>query len=112
MNSFYNKEKKLHHTLTMSYDIILSKLPFQDGAKTVIYRTETPNQVTWEDLFSFIEEKTKVPRKFISANDAWGRRIDGGKKDKYPGFKFDNYLMYSKYGVATNSAFITVSLKP
>jgi hypothetical protein len=90
-------------------DIILSQIPFADGNKTIIFRTEQPHQTTWENIFSFIEEQAKIPRKFISMGDESGHRISG-KWLKYPKFTYEKYLLYTTNGKPTKAAFVSVYL--
>ena len=49
----------------MPSDIILSDVPTKYGNKSLIMRAIQPENVTWDDIFNFIENKTTMPRKFI-----------------------------------------------
>lgn len=92
----------------MPTDIILADMPFQTGRKTIIYRSEEPKNLTWDFIFSFIHEKTKVPIRYLAANTYKGRIY--GKKTKYPPFIYEDYRMRNLNGELVPAAYITILL--
>ena len=62
----------------MSVEIILSQVPLPHGNKsTFILRVDEPHSVTWNQIFDFCEEKSKLPRRFIKASNYDGKCIMG-----------------------------------
>ncbi len=93
----------------MTTDIILADIPFKEGKKTIIYRTEEPEKLTWDFIFAYIHEKTKIPIKYLAANDNKGYRIRA-KNKTYPPFIYENYRMCISDGTPVPAAYITIHL--
>jgi hypothetical protein len=93
----------------MPTDIILADMPFQTGKKTIIHRCEEPKNLTWDFIFSFAHEKTKIPIKFLGAITYKGERIYG-KNKTYPPFIYEDYRMRSLNGELVPAAYITMLL--
>ena len=57
-----NVFNKINYSQTniMPSDIILSDVPTKYGNKSIIMRAIQPENVTWDDIFNFIENKTTM----------------------------------------------------
>ena len=93
----------------MSTDIILADIPFKEGKKTIIYRTEEPEKLTWDFIFAYINGHTGIPIKYLAANDDKGYRIRR-KNNSYPPFIYENYRMRTLNGTLVPAAYITIHL--
>jgi len=97
----------ISQTNIMPSDIILSDVPTKYGNKSLIMRAIQPENVTWDDIFNFIENKTTMPRKFIV-----GSRADGGyvygKYNNYPPFNYIKHAFINQDGVITNTALVNI----
>ena len=92
----------------MTTDIILSNVPLKRGKSTsIIMRSPDPQSLTWDMIFNFIEDKTKMPRKYIAGRDANGKYIYG-RLSQYPLWNFDDYRLRTTDGVYVNSAVVTM----
>ena len=62
----------------MAVEIILSKVPMPHGKNsTFILRVDDPYNVNWEQIFTFCEEKSTLPRRFMRACNFNGKWIMG-----------------------------------
>ena len=92
----------------MLTDIVLSKVPFPYGKyASIIMRVSDPTSVTWETIFAFIEQKSKLPRCFLAGSNSKGKYIYG-KYSKYPPWIFDDYRLYKINGTHTMSALVNI----
>ena len=104
MQFCFNHEVKTN----MTTDIILSQVPTSNNKKaSIIMRTTDPYSVTWDLIFSFIEQHSKIPRKFVTGVDSNGKYIYG-KKTSYPVWLYDDYRLRLKNGTLASGAFITI----
>ena len=95
-------------SINMLTDIVLSKVPFPRGRYTsIIMRVPDPTSVTWEGIFAFIEQKTKLPRCFLAGSNSEGKYIYG-KYPKYPPWVFDDYRLCRMNGTHTMSALVNI----
>jgi hypothetical protein len=96
----------------MPTDIILSKVPFPHGnSETIIMRVEDPTKLTWESIFTFIENRTNMPRCIIAGTDSNGKYIYG-KCTEYPPWIYNNYRLSEVNGTKIASAFICIHSTP
>jgi len=96
----------------MTIDIILAKVPLPHGQNTTfIMRVDNPNEITWNKIFDFCEEKSKIPRRFIKACNFDGKIISG-RIDQRALFNYDKFRLRSQDGKYINSAFISMGLAP
>ena len=96
----------------MSIDIILSKVPMPHGKNTTfIMRVDNPKEITWNKIFDFCEERSKLPRRFIKACNFDGKMILG-KIDQREPFDYDKFRLRSQDGKYIKSAFISMGLTP
>ncbi len=92
----------------MSVDIILSQVPLPHGNKsTFILRVDEPYNVTWDQIFNFCEEKSKLPRRFIKACNFDGKFIMGKFSNKEK-INYDKFRLRSQNGEYISSALISM----
>ena len=92
----------------MPVEIILSKVPMPHGKNTTfILRIDDPYNVTWEQIFAFCEEKTKLPRRFMRACNFDGKHIMGKVSHK-ENINYDKFRLRSQGGVYINTALISM----
>ena len=91
----------------MLSDIILSNVPTKSGKKSIIMRGIQPKNITWNDVFNFIEEKTTLPRKFIVGSKASGGYVYG-KYQNHPSFNYAKYAFINEDGNITHTAIINI----
>lgn len=89
----------------MPSDLILSKFPTKYGPKSIIMRSIQPENITWEDIFRFIENKTTMPRKYIIGVNNEGKYVYG-KYDNYQPFDYIKYALIDGDGKETDTALI------
>ena len=94
-------------TNIMSNDIILSDVPTKYGKKSLIMRAIQPEKITWDDIFSFIENKTTMPRKFIVGSKADGGYVYG-KYNNHPPFNYIKHAFIDQDGAITNTALVNI----
>ncbi len=96
----------------MLTDIVLSKVPFPHGKyASVVMHVHNPINLTWEDIFVFIENRTKVPRSFLAGSDFKGKYIYG-KQPEYPIWIYNNYRLLDRDGKYTMSALVNIHFAP
>jgi hypothetical protein len=97
----------------MLTDIILSNLPFPRRGKcaSVVMHVRDPIDLTWEDIFAFIEKKTKLPRRFLAGSDFKGKYVYG-QYQEYPPWIYDNYRLLDRNGKYTMSALVNIHFAP
>ena len=92
----------------MLTDIVLAKVPFPSGKNaSIIMRVPDPTSITWEGIFDFIEQQTKMPRRFLAGSNSKGKYIYG-KYPKYPPWVFNDYRLYEKNGTYSMSALVNI----
>ena len=92
----------------MLTDIVLAKVPFPHGKyNSIIMRVPDPTSVTWEVIFAFIEQKTKLPRCFLAGSNSKGKYIYG-KYPTYPPWVFNDYRLYKMNGTYSMSALVNI----
>ena len=91
----------------MLSDIILSNVPTKFGKKSIIMRGIQPENITWNEVFNFIEEKTTLPRKFIVGSKASGGYVYG-KYRNHPSFNYVKHAFINEDGNITNTAIINI----
>ena len=96
----------------MLTDIILSNLPFPRGEyASVVMRVHNPTNLSWEDIFAFIENRTTVPRSFLAGSDFEGKYVYG-EQQEYPLWIYNNYRLLDRNGKYTVSAIVNIHLIP
>jgi len=96
----------------MSIDIILSKVPLPHGKNTsLIMRVDNPKEITWNKIFDYCEQRSKIPRRFIKAYNFDGKMILG-KLDQHTRFNYDKFRLRSQDGKYISSAFISMGFTP
>jgi len=92
----------------MSVEIILSQVPLPHGNKsTLILRVDEPHSVTWDQIFDFCEEKSKLPRRFIKASNYDGKCIMG-KFSNQENINYDKFRLRSQNGEYISTALISM----
>jgi len=96
----------------MLTDIILSNLPFPlEKCSSVVMHVRNPMDLTWEDIFAFIENRTKLPRRFLAGSDFEGKYVYG-EQQEYPLWIYNNYRLLDRNGKYTVSAIVNIHLIP
>ena len=96
----------------MLTDIILSNLPFPRGkCASVVMHVRNPMDLTWEDIFAFIENRTKLPRRFLAGSDFKGKYVYG-EQTEYPLWIYNNYRLLDMNGKHTVSAIVNIHFSP
>ena len=89
-------------------DIILSNVLFKNNVKkSIIYRDIDTQNITWENIFAFMESNNSIPRKFLLVNTHEGKKI-AGKSNSYPLFEFSKYRLKNKNGEYLKTAVINI----
>tara|TARA_B100000676_G_C17263481_1_gene429379 strand:+ start:166 stop:468 length:303 start_codon:yes stop_codon:yes gene_type:complete len=92
----------------MSVEIILSKVPMPHGKNsTCILRVDDPYNVTWEQIFTFCEEKSTLPRRFMRACNFDGKWIMG-KFVNEEKINYDKFRLCSQNGEYISTALISM----
>ena len=96
----------------MLTDIVLSKVPLPRGEyASVVMHVHNPTNLTWEDIFVFIENTTKVPRSFLAGTDFKGKYVYG-QNQVYPPWIYDNYRLLDRNGKYTMTALVNIHFTP
>ena len=90
-------------------DIILSNVLFKNNVKkSIIYRDVDTQNITWDDLFAFMENKKSIPRQFLVAHIYNGKKLLG-KSESYPLFDFSKYRLKNENGGYSETAVVNIS---
>jgi len=90
-------------------DIILSNVLFKNNVKkSIIYRDVDTQNITWENIFTFMESNNSIPRQFLVAHRHDGKKLLG-KSESYPLFDFSKYRLKNVNGGYLKTAVITIS---
>ena len=96
----------------MTVEIILSRVPMPHGKNTsFILRVDDPYNVTWEQIFTFCEKKSTLPRRFMKACNFDGKYIMGKTLSKEK-VDYDKFRLCSQNGKYISSALISMSFTP
>ena len=96
----------------MSVEIILSNVPMPYGKNsTFILRVDDPYNVTWEQIFTFCEQKSQVPRRFMRACNFDGKFIMG-KITHTNNINYEKFRLCSQDGNKISTALISIEFTP
>ena len=96
----------------MAVEFLLMDVPHGGGRrKSLVMKVDDPYKVTWDHVFSYIEQATGAPRRLFKGMTDRGLSVYGRMK-AYPEFEYDKYRFSYLDGRLTDSAGISISFAP